>query len=83
LHKFLIKKRFRRIIYTLPTLRFEDQQLTSFSGLVIFQKLFDILALKVRLRRCFKQLTASPIFTGIEAPSLLRKRSDGTATPWP
>jgi hypothetical protein len=53
----------RRKTHTLPTLRFEDQQLTSFSGLVIFQKLFDILALKVRLRRCFKHLKVSPIFS--------------------
>jgi hypothetical protein len=43
-------------------LRFEDQYLTSFSGLVIFQKLFDLLDLKDRLRRCFKHLTVSPIF---------------------
>jgi hypothetical protein len=51
-----------RKTHALPTLRFEDQHLTSFSGLVIFQKLFDLLGLKDRLRRCFKHLTVSPIF---------------------
>ena len=51
-----------RKTHALPTLRFEDQHLTSFSGLVIFQKLFDLLGLKDRLRSCFKHLTVSPIF---------------------
>jgi hypothetical protein len=51
-----------RKTYALPILRFEDQRLTSFSGLVIFHKLFDHLALKDRLRRCFKHLGVSPIF---------------------
>ena len=51
-----------RKTHALPNLRFEDQHLTSFSGLVIFQKLFDQLGLKDRLRRCFKHLTVSPIF---------------------
>ena len=51
-----------RKTHTLPILRFEDQQLTSFSGLVIFQKLFEQLDLKTRLRHCFKHLTVSPIF---------------------
>ena len=48
--------------HVLPVLRFEDQKLTSFSGLVIFQKLFDYLGLKQRLRQCFKHLNVSPIF---------------------
>ncbi|MGC1375518.1 MAG: IS1380 family transposase [Anaerolineales bacterium] len=52
----------RRKIHALPTLRFEDQQLTSFSGLVIFQKLFDCLALKERLAQCFRHFGVSPIF---------------------
>lgn len=34
--------------------RFEDQDLTSFSGLVIFQGLFGRLKLKERLWRCFR-----------------------------
>jgi len=46
----------------LPTLRFEDSQLTSFSGLILLQALFARLGLKERLRRCFSHLTVSPIF---------------------
>ncbi len=46
----------------LPVLRFEDQKLTSFSGLVIFQRLFEYLGLKQRLRQCFKHMNVSPIF---------------------
>ena len=48
--------------HAVPTLRFEDQRLTSFSGLVVFQQLFEHLGLKERLRRCFKHLDVSPIF---------------------
>ena len=36
-------------IHAIPELRFEDQRLTSFSGLVIFQALFQRLRLKERL----------------------------------
>ncbi len=46
----------------MPQLRFEDQALTSFSGLVIFQKLFDQLDLKNRLRGCFRHRQVTPIF---------------------
>ena len=41
--------------------RFEAQQLTSFSGLIIFQRLFAKLGLKERLRRCFRHLRGSEI----------------------
>lgn len=47
---------------TLPELRFEDQQLTSFAGLILFQPLFDRLGLKRRLAECFSHLKVSPIF---------------------
>ncbi len=43
-------------------IRFEDQQLTSFSGLLIFQLLFRRINLKNRLKRCFAHLKVSPIF---------------------
>ena len=46
----------------LPEVRFEDQQLTSFAGLVVFQALLERLALKARLRGCFEHLKVSPIF---------------------
>lgn len=46
----------------LPEIRFEDQQLTSFAGLIVFQPLFERLALKRRLSECFAHLKVSPIF---------------------
>ena len=42
--------------------RFEEQQLTSFSGLLIFQRLFAKLGLKARLGRCFRHLRAGEIY---------------------
>lgn len=51
-----------RKIHSLPALRFEDGQLTSFSGLILIQALFTHLGLKERLRRCFSHLTVNPIF---------------------
>jgi len=53
-----IQSRVRKI----PEIKFEDQRLTSFAGLVIFQSLFYKLHLKERLWRCFTHLKASPIF---------------------
>lgn len=47
---------------SLPTLRFEDSQLTSFSGLVVIQMLFERLEIKEQLRCCFNHLKGSPIF---------------------
>lgn len=46
----------------LPEIRFEDQQLTSFAGLIVFQPLLERLGLKQRLRGCFEHLKVSPIF---------------------
>jgi hypothetical protein len=39
----------------LPELRFDDQQLTSFGGIVIFQKLFAQMQLKARLQRALNK----------------------------
>lgn len=46
----------------LPALEFEDQQLTSFAGLVVFQRLFEVLGLARRLKCCFEHGTVRPIF---------------------
>jgi len=46
----------------LPEIRFEDQQLTAFAGLVVLQPLFERLALKKQLAGCFTHLKVSPIF---------------------
>lgn len=40
-------------VHGVPRLRFEDQRMTSFSGLVLFQMLFKRLRLKARLREAF------------------------------
>jgi len=48
--------------HALPQLRFEDQALTSFAGLVIFQKFFARIDLKRQLRRCFAPLRAKKVF---------------------
>jgi hypothetical protein len=48
--------------HKIPVIRFEDQKLTSFSGILIFQLLFKNIQLKDRLKRCFNHLKVSPIF---------------------
>jgi hypothetical protein len=48
--------------HKMPVIRFEDQRLTSFSGLLIFQLLFKHINLKERLKKCFNHLKISPIF---------------------
>jgi uncharacterized membrane protein len=48
--------------HKIATIRFEDQKLTSFSGLLIFQMLFTRIKLKRRLKRCFTHLKICPIF---------------------
>jgi len=47
----------------LPELRFDDQQLSSFSGLIVFQQLIIDLDLKRRLSRCFEHQKGSPSFS--------------------
>ena len=46
----------------LPVLKFENQSLTSFSGLVVFQQFFAVLRLKVRLACCFAHQTVGKVF---------------------
>ena len=48
--------------HKIPTIHFEDQKLTSFSGILIFQVLFRRLKFKKRLYRCFSNEKVSPIF---------------------
>ena len=48
--------------HKIPVIRFEDQRLTSFSGLVIFQVLFGRINLRESLKKCFNHLKISPIF---------------------
>lgn len=51
--------------YKVPEIRFEDQGetgLTSFSGLVVFQALFQRLELRARLAKCFTHLSVGSIY---------------------
>ena len=46
----------------LPKIRFEDQQLSSFSGIIIFNRLFQSIQLKERLKTCFSHLGSSSTY---------------------
>ena len=48
--------------YSIPVLRFEDQSLTSFSGLVVFQQFFAQIDFKERLSACFRHLRLGKVF---------------------
>ena len=52
----------RRKAHALPNLKFEDQTLTSFAGLVIFQKFFMAIELKTRLSSCFRHVNGGKVF---------------------
>ena len=56
------KASIHRKTHRIPELRFEDQRLTSFAGLILFQVLFNRLGLKEQLTGCFRHLKVSPIF---------------------
>ncbi len=47
------KSQFHSNVHSFPELHFEDQRLTSFSGAVVLQGLFQKLRLSVRLQECF------------------------------
>jgi hypothetical protein len=66
-HKRPLKVRVAKTqIYTkassIPRIRFEDQELTSFGGIVVFQKLFAKLNLKERLRACCAHLADKTLY---------------------
>lgn len=46
----------------IPDLRFEDQRLTSFAGLVVLQKFFQSIQLISQLRQCFRHLAGGKVF---------------------
>ncbi len=56
------KSEIMRRAYRIPELKFEDQNLTSFAGLVIFQPLMLGLKMKNRLFQCFRHLKSSRTF---------------------
>jgi len=52
----------RTKVHALPQLKFEHETLTSFAGLVIFQKFFAAIALKEQLSGCFRHLRQGKVF---------------------
>ena len=56
------KASIHRKTHRIPEIQFEDQRLTSFAGLTLFQALFNRLGLKEQLTGCFRHLKVSPIF---------------------
>jgi len=56
------KAAIHRKTHRIPELKFEDQRLTSFAGLVVYQSLFARIGLKRQLAGCFRHLTVNPIF---------------------
>ena len=55
------KAQIHRRVYSIPELRFEDQRLSSFSGLVVIQALLKKLNLRTRLKSCFQHIQNSAI----------------------
>ena len=56
------RKSVRRKAIAIPELRFEDQRLTSFAGLVVIQRFFQLISFKIRLHTCFRHLSQGKIF---------------------
>ena len=59
--KYSKKNIFSRM-FKIPVIKFEDHQLTSFAGLVIYQPLLQSLNLKAQLKKCFDHLKVSEMF---------------------
>jgi len=57
------RKTVSRKVTEIPRLKFEDQRLTSFAGLVVFQKLFQVLQIRRRLSRCFVHQESGKAFS--------------------
>lgn len=57
-------------VYKIPEIFFEDQRLSSFSGLVVIQAFFRRLDLKKRLRGCFDHIQSDAI-VGLHVVTLL------------
>ena len=52
----------RTKVHAFPELKFENEALTSFAGLVIFQKFFAAINLKARLSGCFRHFAGGKVF---------------------
>jgi len=59
-----------RRVYSIPEIRFEDQRLSSYAGIVVIQELFKRLQLRGRWRSCFLHLKSSAV-VGLHVITLL------------
>lgn len=66
----LSKSQFHSNVHTFPELRFEDQRLSSFSGAVMLQALFQKLKLSHRLQECFEH-RSEKLVVGFRAVALI------------
>ena len=57
----LSKSQFYSRVHRIPELKFEDQRLTSYSGLVVIQAFIKRIDLKNRLKRCFEHIAQKSI----------------------
>ena len=57
----LSKAQFHSRVYEIPEIYFEDQRLSSFSGLIIFQAFFSKLDLKNKLKKCFEHIQCNSV----------------------
>jgi len=55
------KAQILRRVYSIPEIRFEDQRLSSFAGMVVVQELFKRLQLRRRLQGCFRHIKSNAI----------------------
>ena len=56
------KAAIHRKFHTLPRLRFNDEKLTSFAGIVLWQSLFQTLDVRASLTRCFSHLRGNSTY---------------------
>lgn len=59
------RKSVRMKAVAIPELRFEDQRLTSYAGLVVIQRFFQFISLKTRLLKCFRHQSQGKIFARV------------------
>lgn len=56
------RKNVERKAYAIPNIKFEQQQLTSFAGLVILRPFLATLGLTAGLAGCFRHLRAGKVY---------------------
>jgi hypothetical protein len=71
-HKMKVsKKLITSKTHAIPTIQFQDQQLTSHAGVTLLQQLFQRLELKENLNKCFRHLNTGSLSYGYGIITLL------------